>query len=651
MMRSYTVPLRHTAVIRGLLALLLAPGCAPDAVVWSDAPPPSTLAHAWAREEPGFVTPAVVLPGPQPRALLRVNGPVIGSGWVVVERVGDTLVTTPAPLPAEGGASVVVGDATGDGVPDLIVRTERAVRVWDPVSWTELAALLLPSERGETPLGAWPVAADLDSEPELVVPSRWGVGVYDLSGALVRYLPTLEAPRVGQLDADAAPELLYPNAQVALDGATLEGERLRLNLLGYLGGLRDVDGDGLDELEMAASGEVSFWDPRRGGWVLQSHVGALGAHGPALLADAHGDGTLDLWLPVGQGPRFLLLDPQTGLVHDAVARPSPTMWYGEAIAWDSDGDGLDEVLYAGNGWLGLVDPVSLRWVTAQEEGGAGELLLADLGQGEELVECAGSALLVRDPDTAELRRRVPLPDSGGARCAAGDVDGDGDAEIAVAGALGLTVYDLAGDVARELSSYPGAARGVAMEDADGDGLADLAWLGGELCYAPRASGVAWCAATESVGEVRMGDLDGDGVAEVVTAGNGRRTQIWSASGVRVAVVPAGAEDIELATWGGRTFLVTSLRTGGGVDVTAWRLGRGGVAPVLSHHIPWLNGVSLRVAGSVAWVAGWDGIASLDLLSGATRLEELRFVDLRRGGVVRPTEVLAHVSDGWVAWSR
>jgi hypothetical protein len=135
--------------------------------------------------------------------------------------------------------------------------------------------------------------------------------------------------------------------------------------------------------------------------------------------------------------------------------------------------------------------------------------------------------------------------TGGVRVAAGDVNGDGIADIIVApgpgGTPDIRVYDgVTLALLDEFYAYPVSFTGgvfVAAADLNGDGRADIITgadagggpdvevfdgtnhgsLGGFLAYAPAFSGGV---------RVAAGDIDGDGKPEIVTAsGSGSTTEV------------------------------------------------------------------------------------------------------------------------------
>jgi hypothetical protein len=234
--------------------------------------------------------------------------------------------------------------------------------------------------------------------------------------------------------------------------------------------------------------------------------------------------------------------------------------------------------------------------------------------------------------------------TGGVQVACGDVTGDGVAELITGPGAGggphVRVWSIANGSLSELTGFfaynPGFGGGVAVAagDVTGDGVAELitgagtgggphvrVWnvaggvseLTGFLAYDPAfASGVA----------VAAGDLTGDGVSELITGagpGGGPHVRVWSVAGGTVSELasffaydPAFTGGVAVAagdlTGDGVAELVTSAALGGGPHVRVWSLTDAGpieVAGFFPYDPAFAGGVAIA-AGDVTG----DGIAEL-----------------------------------------
>lgn len=256
-----------------------------------------------------------------------------------------------------------------------------------------------------------------------------------------------------------------------------------------------------------------------------------------------------------------------------------------------------------------------------------------------------------------------------------DLDGDGRAEVVVAGARGA-IYVLAGDTGRVRWELPRADRAQGADarvvDVDGDGALDL--YVGQCTDAP-ASAYAYSfrgsfdaprrlwtldrAIHCGTGFDNVGDLDGDGVPEVIPHFSRTELEIYSGrTGQRVATVPAPASGGFAGSIFGRfanvdddpgqeffvltNFWRSTAPTDGGRRVAMYDW-EGGATPGL--RLRWESSWPMPDNGDVAFFH--DSVADLDgdghpevavsFLDAATRRWTFRLHDARTGAVLATRE--------------
>jgi len=269
----------------------------------------------------------------------------------------------------------------------------------------------------------------------------------------------------------------------------------------------DLDGNGKAEIVTSpgpgydssvavfdASGTVSTWFQAYG----YSFLGGV----RVAAGDVDGDGTLEYI--TGQGPGG----------------------GSELLVLDADGNELRELYPFGDGWQGL-------YVAAGDgDGDAKADIVAGAGYGEPRVKIYNG----RGQETASFLAFDPSF-QGGVRVATGDLDGDGKAEILAGTGQGgppiVRVFDAAGQRKTSFFAFDASYSGgmyVAAGDLDGDGKAEIvvgAGTTGEVRVLDasgrlRTAFTAYDAAPEFFDgvHVAVGDVNGDGKAEIVT-GPGR----------------------------------------------------------------------------------------------------------------------------------
>jgi uncharacterized repeat protein (TIGR01451 family) len=492
-----------------------------------------------------------------------------------------------------GGVSVAVGDVTGDGAAEIVTGPGPGgapeVRVWTL------------SGRGAIELTAFPVYApaftggvhvavgDLtgDGVAELVSAAGPGgashVRVWSLLDARIRELAGFFAydlafaggasVAIGDVNGDGIAELITgsgPGGQSSVRVWTFDGARVR-ELAGFFpydpafpGGVAvaagDVTGDGIADVitgpgpggapqvrswrmtggtETARSGFFAYAPAFTGG--VSVAVGDVTGDGVAELVTGAGPGggpDVRVWSLRGGGPPTQIA---SFFAYDQAFRGGVSVAVG-----DLTGDGVAEI------------------VTGAGPGGGPHVRVWSVSGGR-VTEMASFFAF----DSAF---------AGGVSVAAGDLDGDGVAELVTAagffGGSRVRVWRLKGGAVSAITQFsaydpslPGAVS-VAVGDLTGDGIAELvtgAGFGGspDVRVWSVSGGTVTALARFTAYDSRfggglsvaVGDIDGDGVGEIITGagpGGGPHVRIWSVSGAAFTVRPAPGA-------GGSTF---ALRTGG-----------------------------------------------------------------------------------------
>jgi FG-GAP-like repeat len=247
-------------------------------------------------------------------------------------------------------------------------------------------------------------------------------------------------------------------------------------------------------------------------------------YGVMRLSDLDGDGLAEIWVAVGQGVRAYRGDGELVFSHENGGNG--------LVIGQMDGDpGLELAATP----TGVVDIATGETQCPWPQGIGLRIEGADLdGDGElELVSASeygfdGGFVSAYDVGTCQPLWSVPTfrPDA----LLVADADGDGADEVIVgdSDSDGVRAYSLATqEELWSLTTFNYSTHWLAVDDVDGDGKRDVLWASGQ-----RISGADHLyvgdAAAESIKWVspslegpfigpRVGDVDGDGVPEIVTA--------------------------------------------------------------------------------------------------------------------------------------
>ncbi len=552
------------------------------------------------------------LPGESTPSIVAREGDAIGIRPLNSNSVaGAVTVLDPAAADVTG---IVIADATGDGIVDLITHsaTSSTVRIRPGIATGGFASplsldvnALLPGIGSVIEVHVGDVEGDADGDPDLVVVGPTGLGILALRGGShvgvpVGISPNGEALGVGDLDpidvslrdldSDGRTEILFAISERDSVGYV---DEIGTNLFAqhvFVADLEDVsavaggdfDGDGdvdfvahspaFAQLSRFTSYFVSVFQPG-GRYVDRAFDTDL-----VVATDFDADGIVDFAAaPADAGSDVIVWRGRTrdfGASDELVAfRADGGVVYTGLAAGDVSGDtrsdlvvtteasgrvqlarGNGDVTFAALESLPTFDHANAALVADLEAGGASELLVAANGGVEGRVAAYGRAGV-----TGSFTRTVLA--TGTAPCvelAAGDVDDDGDLDVAVACRTGgLFVLRNPGTLAGtwttiDLVAGAGGAdvSSVDVVDLDRDGNEDVvayrADLDAVVVFVGSGSGVSTTAIVVPIDVVsntgaivRAHDFDRDGDADLVVAGleNGSTVrQLQSVGGDRIRFV-------------------------------------------------------------------------------------------------------------------
>ncbi|WP_035606770.1 VCBS repeat-containing protein [Haloferula sp. BvORR071] len=536
----------------------------------------------------------------------------------------------------EPGVHLAIGDLDGDGAADLVCSTLRGgpgggphIKVYRHGGTASVASLTAPILEIQVPEGGG--GAGGATAPRFVAVGHFEGG----ESAIVTGAGAGGGPHIKVFGKDGK----MMNIFVPYDDSFNSGIRVATG---------DVTGDGVDDIITAAGAgggpHVKVFDG-----LSETEIFSFAAYKEApaggiyvAAGDLDGDGRAEIITATGAGggPHVKVF---SGASFGTGGPPTEVSYFpfggrslgGVRVAvGDLDGDGRADLAIGGvvNGRRRVEvlksnktgDPYANRemWTWGDDETSEGDqfpLAVGDIDK-DGLAELAtgGSAprALIWSPrSNLTLNTNAFDPSfTGGVRVASGDVNGDGVPDIVVAAGAGGAPHVKAFDgrtnqLLRSFLAYDVAFTGgvtVATGDVNGDGVADIvtgAAAGGGphvkvfdgktgaeirsfLAYRGFAGGVS----------VAAGDLNGDGRAEIITgarAGGGPHVKVFDGS--------TGVET--------NSFFAFDLGYTGGVEVAA--LGDGRLRPTSPPYVI----ISKMVGGGAGGgphVKVFDGLSSADL---------------------------------------
>lgn len=461
------------------------------------------------------------------------------------------------------GSGVVIGDATGDGKPDVVTSASfpfnTVVFPGDGAGGFGAPVLLV--------MGSWPrvfSVADLngDGMPDLAavggqtgeLVTRLGDGAGGFGSARSVYVGSSAGSlAVSDLDGDGVPDFVvgsgYGVSIATGDGAG--GPATKTVAAGESPtsiAVADLDGDGKTDVLMTNDGSPNSLSVFRGlgsGDFAppQVYTGYAGMLQWVVATDLTGDGKPDVLVTNGLDGTFtVLVNGGTGTLVSSTTLPIGCNPSGRPVVTDLNGDGHGDVAYPcdgsivvrlGDGAGSFVAPVetavNARWLAAGDVDDDGRVdLVSDSPYVGQVFVCLGDG-----NGNFGAPIGTNLPHYGAQGLVLADFDGDGRQDVATrafsnGGLLDVVYGDGSGSFGRP-RSFPKAVDTVTLAvDLNGDGHPDVVSVespGFEVLMNDGSGGFLaprlFVSGAQS--SVAAGDLDGDGLTDLVLTDRDRDT--------------------------------------------------------------------------------------------------------------------------------
>lgn len=565
--------------------------------------------------------------------------------------------------------AVAVGDIDGDGRPDLVAAGAEGV-VW----WKETMGSFTPTVVNATAaleIDVRDLDADGDLDVAIVTASSLLLAKNSGNGSsfVVSTVHTglsFKTAEIADIDGDGKLDILAAFTtgvdwwrNTAGDGSAFTRTTIGALTSGSGAAAGDFDNDGdLDVVSTSdgSSDRVRHFSNALGNgtsWTGNDVALVLDGVRSPVVADFNGDGWLDVAVGLlGEGTTLVFTNdgtPGTGTWSRTGAGLVPAVYRIEVADLDLDGD--PDLLTVGDeeiSWHETVSRAPLVFEThfLVSPIQARVAAIADFDRDEDLDIVFGEAAkdtVVFFPNQSMRRSYLARPQldidtpDGARAVAAGDLDNDGDVDLAVAAFAGNQVRweenTPAGWVSRSLSPALNGAFGVAIADLDGDGDNDILAAGATANAVVfwRNGWPAFNSFTQvNVGTlsgargVAAGDVDRDGDLDVVGAGWGDDIFLFTNNGPATSFVQSNisttfqrAQSVDLADVDGDGDL-DILAAGSTADEVAWWQNTAG-----SFTKRTISGATLDGAYSVI-AADVDQDGDIDAVSTAEFGDKLTF---------------------------